>query len=67
MEIEKVDVLETKIKMLIDRGTSLKEENDSLKIKMEEMEKEKDELLQFKQEALAKVDKILNTLEEASL
>ncbi len=67
MEIEKVDELEHKIRDLIDKYTTLKEENGSLKTKVEEMEIEKEELLKFKQEAIAKVDKILNTLNEVNL
>ncbi len=67
MEIDKVNELENKISILIDRCISLKEENNSLKTEVEEMKKERDELLQFKQEAIARVDKMLNTLGEINL
>ena len=67
MEIDKVNELESKISTLIDKCVSLKEENSTLKIKVEEMRKERDELVQFKQEAIAKVDRLINTLDEVSL
>lgn len=67
MEIDKVNELESKISMLIDKCVSLKEENNTLKIKVDEMKRERDELVQFKQDAIAKVDRILSTLDEASI
>ncbi len=67
MEIDKVNELENKIGALIDKCVSLKEENNALRIKVDEMRKERDELVQFKQEAIAKVDRLINTLDEVSL
>jgi uncharacterized protein (TIGR02449 family) len=67
MEIDKVNELENKISTLIDKCISLKEENNTLKIKIEEIEKEREELVQFKQDAISKVDKILSTLNEVNL
>ncbi len=67
MEIDKVSELENKIGMLIERCISLKDENNTLKMKIDEIKREKEDLMQFKQDAISKVDKILSTLNEVSL
>ncbi len=67
MEIEKVSELEQKINSLIGKFATIQEENDSLKAKIESMQKEHEELLTFKEEAIAKVDRILSALSEVTV
>ncbi|MCL4478781.1 MAG: hypothetical protein M1381_06755 [Deltaproteobacteria bacterium] len=67
METENVHELEAKINILIEKYLALKDEKNSLIKKIEDMQREIDELAQFKKDAVERIDKIINSINEVNL
>ncbi len=67
METENVHELEAKINILIEKYLALKDEKNSLIKKIEDMQREIDELAKFKKDAVERIDKIINSINEVNL
>ncbi len=68
--MEKMEIIEEKVKKAIETIKSLRTENEDLKVKVVELEQLKTELIRFKQKrdkAKLQVEEILDTIDKIQL